>query len=225
MYMYQPFNHKITKTTVEHVSYLTDMPKMTIYTQIHRSTYNDKLRCFFSDDLPRARKKKMFNEKVNPDDEYWKYSDKYGLYVSNLGRFKTTDGAFKFPNNNKGYITVILNNHKYRAADIVYETYFKNLKGGYHAYPKDSDYSNITADNLFETTLKKYRVYRRNTGNSRALYLIDKNNRIAEEFVSTTEASRHLFLDRRQISRLCSKNSVRDGHMFMWARDYKECAL
>ena len=32
----------------------------------------------------RFKKKQEFNEKVIADDEIWKYSDKYDLYVSNL---------------------------------------------------------------------------------------------------------------------------------------------
>ena len=64
------------------------------------------------------------------------------------------NGKFKFGNGCKGVLTVIYKNKKYRAADIVFETFIKNLKSGYHAYPKDSKYNNITADNLFSTTFK-----------------------------------------------------------------------
>ena len=84
----------------------------------------------------------------------WKYSDKYDLYVSNLGRMRLPNSKFKFGNGCKGVLTVIYKNKKYRAADIVFETFIKNLKSGYHAYPKDSKYNNITADNLFSTTFK-----------------------------------------------------------------------
>lgn len=88
MWIYEPFHHRTTKTTVEHLHNLTGIPKMTIYHQEYNGSYNKKLRCFFSKDIPRIKKKQMLNERIKTEDEYWKYSNKYGLYVSNLGRFK-----------------------------------------------------------------------------------------------------------------------------------------
>ena len=66
---------------------------------------------------------------------------------------KTPNGKYKFGNGCKGVITVIYKNSKYRAADIVYETFIGGLKTGYHAYPRDSRYNNLVADNLFPSPL------------------------------------------------------------------------
>ena len=41
---------------------------------------------------------------------------------------KTPNGKYKFGNGCKGVITVIYKNSKYRAADIVYETFIGGLK-------------------------------------------------------------------------------------------------
>lgn len=221
VYMYELFNHKITKTSLKHLHHITGIPLITLYQQKLNGTYNYQLRCFFSETLPRSRKKQMFNQKVNLPNEIWKYNSKYDLYVSDLGRFKTNKGQFKFANDNKGALSIIHKNKRYKASDIVFETYIKNLKSGLHAYPKDSVYNNISAKNLFETTLRKYRVYRRNTGCAKAVYLIDDQNNIVEEFISTTEASQHLHLDRRYIARLCNCKCVKDNLMFIWAEDYK----
>ena len=75
-----------------------------------RGTYNDKLKCFFTDAMPRVNKKQEFNERVIAKDEIWKYSDKYDLYVSNLGRMKRPDGKYKFANGCNGIFTVIYKN-------------------------------------------------------------------------------------------------------------------
>lgn len=96
------------------------------------------------------------------------------------------------------------------------------VKSGYHAYPRDSKYNNITADNLFSTTFKKYRLYRKNDGRAKALYLIDSNNEIVEEFASTVEASSMLFIDRRHIARRCNNRCVNKGLMYMWADEYEK---
>ena len=61
----------------------------------------------FTESLPRLKKKQEFNEKVSPEYEIWKYSDKYDLYVSNLGRMRLPNGKFKFGNGCKGVLTVI----------------------------------------------------------------------------------------------------------------------
>lgn len=221
VYMYEPFTHTVTKTTLKHLHHITDIPLNTLCYQKENGVYNEKLRCFFTESLPRLKKKQEFNEKVSPEYEIWKYSDKYDLYVSNLGRMRLPNGKFKFGNGCKGVLTVIYKNKKYRAADIVFETFIKNLKSGYHAYPKDSKYNNITADNLFSTTFKKYRLYRKNDGRAKALYLIDSNNEIVEEFASTVEASSMLFIDRRHIARRCNNRCVNKGLMYMWADEYK----
>ncbi|PXA15021.1 hypothetical protein, partial [Staphylococcus pseudintermedius] len=142
--------------------------------------------------------------------------------VSNLGRFKTVDGKFKFANDNKGSLNIIANKRRYRAANIVYETFIKTLSPEAHAYPKDSIYYNISVSNLFETTFKNYRVYRRNEGTSKALYLVDSSNNTVEEFVSTTEASAHLNFDRRYIAKLCNKKAVKNDLMFVWVSEYKK---
>lgn len=225
MYVYEPFSHKTTKTSIEHLHAVTGIPKVTLYHQKLYGRYNHQLRCFLSDTLPRVRKKQMFNEKLDVDSECWKYNAKYDLYVSDLGRFKTSDGAFKFANDNKGSLTIIHNNKRYRASDIVFETFIKNLKTGLHAYPKDSVFNNLSANNLFATTLKKYRVYRRNEGRAKPIYLVDSNNQIVEEYCSTTEAEKHLYIDRRNIARRCNRKYVADGLMFMWASEYKEIAI
>lgn len=68
----------------------------------------------FTESLPRLKKKQEFNEKVSPEYEIWKYSDKYDLYVSNLGRMRLPNGKFKFGNGCKGVLTVIYKNKKYR---------------------------------------------------------------------------------------------------------------
>ena len=94
-----------------------------------------------------------------------------------------------------------------------------------HAYPKNRIYNDISADNLFATSFKKYRLYRINKGCSKAVYLVDSNNNIVEEYSSTREASKHMNLDRTNVSRKCNRNHVEDGLMFMWATDYKEVAI
>lgn len=220
--MYEPFTHTVTKTDLSHLHNVTGIPHNTLWYQSKHGIYNDKLKCFFSDTLPRFKKKQEFNEKVIADDEIWKYSDKYDLYVSNLGRMKTPNGKYKFGNGCKGVITVIYKNSKYRAADIVYETFIGGLKTGYHAYPRDSRYNNLMADNLFPSTIAKYRLYRRNTGRSKPLYLVDSNNEIVEEFASTVEAQNILFVDRRHIARRCNSKCVSDGLMYVWADEYEE---
>lgn len=221
-YMYEPFTHTVTKTDLSHLHNVIGIPHNTLWYQSKHGIYNDKLRCFFSDTLPRVKKKQEFNEKVVAEDEIWKYSDKYDLYVSNLGRMKTPNGKYKFGNDCKGTLTVVYKNKHYRAADIVYETFIKNLKTGYHAYPKDSQYNNIKADNLFSTTFKKYRLYRKNDGRAKALYLVDSNNEIMEEYASTVEAQKFLHIDRRHIARKCNSRCVSDGLMYMWADEYEE---
>ena len=135
---------------------------------------------------------------------------------------KRPDGKYKFANGCNGISTVIYKNKKYRAADIVYETFIGNLRNGLHAYPKDSRYNNLTADNLFQSTLQKYRVYRRNKGISKPVYLVDNNNQIVEEFASTVEAQKLLFIDRRNIARKCNRKHVSNGLMYMWADEYEE---
>jgi len=220
--MYEPFTHTVTKTDLSHLHNITGIPHNTLWYQSKHGIYNDKLRCFFSDTLPRFKKKQEFNEKVVEEDEIWKYSEKYDLYVSNLGRMKTPNGKYKFGNGCKGVITVIYKNSKYRAADIVYETFIGGLKTGYHAYPRDSRYNNLVADNLFPSTMAKYRLYRRNTGRSKPLYLVDSNNEIVEEFASTVEAQSVLFVDRRHIARRCNSKCVSDGLMYVWADEYEK---
>ena len=69
---------------------------------------------------------------------------------------------------------------------------------------------------------KKYRLYRKNDGRAKALYLIDSNNEIVEEFSSTVEASSMLFIDRRHIARRCNNRCVNKGLMYMWADEYEE---
>ena len=222
VYMYEPFTHTVTKTDLSHLHNVTGIPHNTLWYQSKHGIYNDKLKCFFSDTLPRFKKKQEFNEKVVVEDEIWKYSEKYDLYVSNLGRMKTPNGKYKFGNGCKGVITVIYKNSKYRAADIVYETFIGGLKAGYHAYPRDSRYNNLVADNLFPSTIAKYRLYRRNTGRSKPLYLVDSNNEIVEEFASTVEAQSVLFIDRRHIARRCNSRCVNNGLMYVWADEYEE---
>lgn len=222
IYMYEPFTHTVTKTELSHLHNITGIPLNTLWYQKERGTYNDKLKCFFADTMPRVNKKQEFNERVIAKDEIWKYSEKYDLYVSNLGRMKRPDGKYKFANGCNGISTVIYKNKKYRAADIVYETFIGNLRTGYHAYPKDSRYNNLMADNLFQSTLQKYRVYRRNKGVSKPVYLVDNNNQIVEEFASTVEAQKLLFIDRRNIARKCNRKHVSDGLMYMWADEYEK---
>lgn len=222
VYMYEPFTHTVTKTELSHLHNITGIPLNTLWYQKERGTYNDKLKCFFTDTMPRVNKKQEFNERVVAKDEIWKYSEKYDLYVSNLGRMKRSDGKYKFVNGCNGISTVIYKNKKYRAADIVYETFIGNLKNGLHAYPKDSRYNNLMADNLFQSTLQKYRVYRRNKGVSKPVYLVDSDNKIVEEFASTVEAGKVLFIDRRNIARKCNRKHVSDGLMYMWADEYEK---
>nr|WLJ25361.1 MAG: nucelotide kinase [Staphylococcus phage HS04] len=212
----------ITKTDLSHLHNITGIPLNTLWYQKERGTYNDKLKCFFTDTMPRVNKKQEFNERVVAKDEIWKYNEKYDLYVSNLGRMKRPDGKYKFANGCNGISTVIYKNKKYRAANIVYETFIGNLRNGLHAYPKDSRYNNLTADNLFQSTLQKYRVYRRNKGVSKPVYLVDSDNKIVEEFASTVEAQKLLFIDRRNIARKCNRKHVSDGLMYMWADEYEE---
>ena len=128
VYMYEPFTHTVTKTDLSHLHNITGIPLNTLWYQKERGTYNDKLKCFFTDTMPRMNKKQEFNERVVAKDEIWKYSEKYDLYVSNLGRMKRPDGKYKFANGCNGISTVIYKNKKYRAADIVYETFIGNLK-------------------------------------------------------------------------------------------------
>ena len=78
------------------------------------------------------------------------------------------------------------------------------------------------ADNLFQSTLQKYRVYRRNKGVSKPVYLVDSDNKIVEEFASTVEAGKVLFIDRRNIARKCNRRYVSDGLMYMWADEYEK---
>lgn len=225
IYMYEPFAHTITKTTVKHLSYITGIAEMTIYQQKHKGQFNYKLNCFFTDKLPRIKKKQEINELIKVSDEVWKFNEHYQLYVSNLGRFKTLDGQFKFANNNKGSLNIIHKNKHHRASDIVFKTFIAGIQNGMHAYPKNRIYNDITADNLFVTSFKKYRLYRTNKGCAKAVYLVDSNNNIVEEYSSTREAGMHLHLDRTNVSRKCNRNYVEDGLMFMWATDYKEVAI
>ncbi|MEJ7321645.1 hypothetical protein WL312_11980, partial [Staphylococcus epidermidis] len=98
VYMYEPFTHTVTKTDLTHLHNITGIPLNTLWYQKERGTYNDKLKCFFTDTMPRVNKKQVFNERVVAKDEIWKYSEKYDLYVSNLGRMKRPDGKYKFAN-------------------------------------------------------------------------------------------------------------------------------
>lgn len=77
----------------------------------------------FTESLPRLKKKQEFNEKVSPEYEIWKYSDKYDLYVSYLGRMRLPNGKFKFGNGCKGVLIVI-----YKTRNIVPQiSYLKHL--------------------------------------------------------------------------------------------------
>ena len=110
VYMYEPFTHTVTKTDLSHLHNITGIPLNTLWYQKERGTYNDKLKCFFTDTMPRMNKKQEFNERVVAKDEIWKYSEKYDLYVSNLGRMKRPDGKYKFANGCNGISTVIYKN-------------------------------------------------------------------------------------------------------------------
>ncbi|MFW3611341.1 hypothetical protein ACN9U3_03075 [Staphylococcus caprae] len=225
IYMYEPFGHTVKKTTKQHIMNLIGINSNTLTAQLRFETYNSQLRCFFTKVMPRHKKKQELNEKVKVKNECWKYNDRYKLYVSDLGRFKTAKGVFKTAHNLKGTIYVKTKNKTYRAGDIVYQTFIGNLGNNMHAYPKNSLFDDISANNLFSTTLSKYRLYRRNKGAAKPLYLVDESNNIVEEFSSTTEAQKALFTDRSNIARKCVRNAVENGLMYMWASDYKEIAI
>ena len=81
-------------------------------------------------------KKKTLNEQLNPKEEIWRFNEEHQLYVSNLGRFKSKEGIYKFPSDVHGRITLFQERKAYKAANIVYETFKGNIEAGFHAYPK-----------------------------------------------------------------------------------------
>ena len=70
VYMYEPFSHTVTKTELSHLHNITGIPLNTLWYQKERGTYNDKLKCFFTDTMPRVNKKQAFNERVVAKDEF-----------------------------------------------------------------------------------------------------------------------------------------------------------
>ena len=51
VYMYEPFTHTVTKTDLSHLHNITGIPLNTLWYQKERGTYNDKLKCFFTDTM------------------------------------------------------------------------------------------------------------------------------------------------------------------------------
>ena len=221
-YMYEPFAHRVSKVSIKKVSQITGISESTLFQQRYKGQYNNKLNCFFTADKPNVKQKRILNQRIQDDHEIWKFNPEYQLYVSNMGRFKTKNGLFKFPNDIHGSL-MIIHQHRYiKASDVVYETFIGNLKYNQHAYPKNSLYNDLHVNNLVAMSFEAYRKYRNNQGRSRAVYLIDNNNNIVEEYINTKEASKYLYMDRTKIAKRCNEKMIENGLMFMWKADYHE---
>ena len=106
IYIYEPFNHQIIETTVKDFANQIGISKMTIHQYLYKGMYYQKLGCYLLKEKPTLAKRKILNEQLNPKEEIWRFNEEYQLYVSNLGRFKSKEGIYKFPSDVHGRITL-----------------------------------------------------------------------------------------------------------------------
>lgn len=224
-WQYDPLFHETKQVTLKELSYLYDMTKNNLHICIHRGQMIKGFNVMIFNHKPTRQDKQKANELIKIKDEVWRYYESLDICVSNYGRFKMRHKAnwvFKIVNDKSNTLYIMDNQkHRYRASDIVYETFIGKINDSCHAYPKNLIYNHINADNLQQLSKKDYMKRITPYHHNKEVVILDKDGRITARYRSALETAKHQFCDPSVISDRCINQKHIDGLTYMYREDYE----
>ena len=219
VWVYKPFEHKAIKLELSNLAILNKMVYKELKEKVDTFQYIDEINAYLFSHRPSPMSRVRANELLKPSHEEWCLNQRLNIFVSNLGRFKVKNNGewvSKPLRDISGLLYFKHDNHKLRASDIVYETFGKRMKTGYHAYPINEKYNDIRFENLVAMTHDRYRKKAKLKGLPKKVVIIDRYNHVKHTYNSLSEASKALNMNRTTISRWCDNQKSLNNLSYQW---------
>lgn len=205
--LYEPqFNHE-TKVTVKLMMAMLGLSESRISRLVSDKTLIKKINCYLLKEKPTVAEKRKMIASLKFKDEAWRESKLPNLYISNKGRFRVqskTGWRYYFPYKFKNTIQIKYKQKEYKANRLVYETWHGEIPDEYCVYAKNGIKHEITASNLKVATREKLGRLTGYKSKSREVALLDDQGEVIEEFRSTREAARNLYVSHQTVSNSCN---------------------
>lgn len=218
-YQYDPFRHETKRVDLKEIANLYDLTMSNVRKYIKYSYVVRGYNVLLYSHKPTISEKRRANEKIKPHDELWKYNKKLDIYVSNYGRMKMylqNTYQFKLLNDDGVALYVSIGNSKYRALNIIYETFFGEVKNGYIAYPKSGIRNDLYYTNIDIMTKWEYQRRFKSESQKKTVIVYDENGHEVNRFKGVADASSEYFLSQQAMAHRCQKELTIDGLTFKY---------
>lgn len=218
-YQYDPFRHETKQVDLKDIAYLYDLTISNIRKYIHEGRIIRQFNVMIYNHKPSIREKRQANEKVTPEDELWRHYKPLDIYVSNYGRMKMwhqNKYQFKLLNDDGVDVYVQVKNHKYRAFNVIYETFFGKVKAGCIAYPKSRIRNDFYFTNVDVMTKWSYQHHFKPKAKTRTVLVYDKQGCLVDQFDGVRDASLAYYVSEQAMSHRCLKELTIDALTFKY---------
>lgn len=223
--LYEPqFNHE-TKVTVKLLTEMLGVNESTVSKYVNERRVIKHINCYLFRDRPTVAEKRKLIRELKLKNEQWRESKLPNLYISNKGRFRAktkTGWRYYFPYKFKNTLQIKYKQKEYKANRLVYETWHGEIPENHCVYAKNGIKHEITASNLKLVTREELGKLTGYKSKSREVALLDDHGEIIEEFRSTREAARNLYVSHQAVSDSCNNkwNSKAGGvYNFKWLEE------